>query len=379
MKQNSRPDTFVILDQASGYLQLDILEAAQAIYPKRVIIAGTVVERSAKLGQSIKWEKIIPYDRSSTWRRLYTWSLGALQMLWIVAWKYRKAHILSITNPPLSVFVPWLLGCQYDVLVYDVYPDALVHYRYAKAKNPIVKLWRSLNKSALGKAQKIYTLSETMKSLVAQYAAPERIAIVPIWTDNTFIQPIPKAENQFLADKPFKDKFIIAYSGNMGRTHPVEVLVDLSRRLDPQLFHVVLIGGGHKYAQIQKLLEQEPSDNVTLLPWQPVEMLPHLLSAADIGVVTLDKEASSLSVPSKTFNILSVGNPILAIASQDSELKRLLEQYNCGATFEADRLDDILSFVKALRADPVKYDRLAKNSLLASKDFTNENAQDLVA
>ena len=378
MKYDSKPDTFVILNQASGYLQLDILEAAKKMYSKRVIIAGTVVERSTKLDNDIKWELLIPYDRSSYKRRLYTWTVATLQMLWIIGWKYRKAHILSITNPPFSIFIPWILGCQYDVLVYDIYPDVLVHYRHLKANNPIIGIWQRLNKSALGKAQNVYTLSKTMKDLLSQYVAPERISIVPIWTDNNFIRPISKAENQFLADKSFKNKFIISYSGNMGKTHPVEVLVELSRQLDPKLFHVLLVGGGYKFTLIQEILEKEPSNNITLLPWQPVEVLPELLSAADLSVVTLDKEASSLSVPSKTFNILSVGNPILAIASQDSELKRLLEQYNCGATFEASEREKILSFIEILHTDSNKYELLAKNSLLASKDFTNQNAKDFV-
>ncbi len=365
----------MILDQASGYLQLDILEASKSKYANQVLVAGSVVERSVKLEGTSEWEKIIAYDRSSTRKRIWTWLVGTLQMFWIVAQKYRKSKILSITNPPLSIFVPWLLGRKYEVLVYDVYPDALVQYGYLKSGNPFVRVWRKLNKRVFAKAKKVYTLSAGMKSLLEQYVESDKIEIVPIWTDNDFIRPIPREENLFLKDQNFKDKFIIAYSGNMGKTHPVEVLLAVAKKLDPARFQVVLVGGGDKFSMIEKALEEEPIPNVQLFSWQPVEKLPHVLSAADVSVVTLDQDASSLSVPSKTFNILSVGNPILAIASPDSELKRLLDHYQCGETFLSDQVDEMVSFIKGLYGNKKRYEELSSNSLKASEDFTRENAK----
>jgi len=368
-------DTFVILDQASGYLQLDILEASKSKFANQVLVAGSVVERSVKLEGTSEWEKIIAYDRSSTRKRVWTWVVGTFQMFWIVARKYRKSQILSITNPPLSIFVPWLLGRKFEVLVYDVYPDALVQYGYLKPGNPFVRVWRKLNKRVFAKAKKVYTLSAGMKSLLEQYVESDKIEIVPIWTDNDFIQPVLREENLFLKDQEFADKFIIAYSGNMGKTHPVEVLLAVAKKLDPALFQVVLVGGGDKFSMIEKALEKEPIPNVRMFSWQPVEKLPHVLSAADVSVVTLDQDASALSVPSKTFNILSVGNPILAIASPDSELKRLLDHYQCGETFSSDNTDEMVSFVKDLQTNSDAYRQMASNSLEASKDFNRENAK----
>ncbi len=376
MKGN--PNTFVILDQASGYLQLDILEAARKKYINRVIIAGTLVERSTKLDSNTIWEKIIPYDRSTTILRLSTWIIATLQMFWLVGSKYRKAHILAITNPPFSVFVPWLLGCKYDILMYDIYPDTLVRYNYLSSNNPVVQIWKWMNSKAFKKSNKVFTLSEGMRVIVSSYVSQDKIEIVPIWTDSDFITPIPKNKNKFLKEKSFNNKFLIIYSGNMGKTHPIEVLLELSKLLNPELFHIVLIGGGHKYNEIKSTLANGKAYNLTLLPWQPVDMLPHLLSASDISVVTLDNKASSLSVPSKTFNILSAGKPILAIAEKGSELTRLLNQYNCGNSFNPDELMEMKSWIEFLRKEPEEHQELAKNSLIASKYFTKANAEELV-
>ena len=46
--------TVVILDQASGYLQIDMLDALSKKYEKCVIIAGSIVERETKLSEDYK-------------------------------------------------------------------------------------------------------------------------------------------------------------------------------------------------------------------------------------------------------------------------------------------------------------------------------------
>ena len=46
--------------------------------------------------------------------------------------------------------------------------------------------------------------------------------------------------------------------------------------------------------------------------------------------MTLDKEASNLSIPSKTFDILSIGNPILGICELNSGLAEVIQSNECG-------------------------------------------------
>ena len=122
--------TVVILDQASGYLQIDMLDALSTKYDKCVIIAGTIVERETKLSEKYKWHKITKYNKSTAFKRIYTWLAATIQMFFIVLWKYRNARIIAITNPPSAPLVPYLLRANYDILVYDLYPDALVNFNY---------------------------------------------------------------------------------------------------------------------------------------------------------------------------------------------------------------------------------------------------------
>jgi hypothetical protein len=95
--------------------------------------------------------------------------------------------------------------------------------------------------------------------------------------------------------------------------------------------------------------------------------------------VSLGKEASLLSVPSKTYNLLSVGAPLLCIASQESELAELVSRYQLGECFEVSNIDGIVHFVEDLAIDQNAYDRMRSSALLASQEFGPENAIKLVS
>ena len=371
-------DTLVILDQASGYLQIDMLEAYAKKYDHLVIIAGSIVERGTKLPENVVWHKIAKYDQSTTYKRLYTWIVAALSMFWIVLKHYRKAHIVCITNPPLSIFVPWLLKCSYDIIIYDMYPDALVHYGYIQRKSFIFKLWSALNKKAFSNARRIFTLTEGIGKLARNYTKADNIHIVPLWSSASDFKQISKADNRILEKVESKNKFNIVYSGNLGLTHPVEKLIDLAGLLDPKCFSVIIIGGGAKKKLLEERLAKKKLQNVHLLPWQPIELLSHNLCSGDINVVTLDKQASNLSIPSKTFNILSIGNPILGICDENSGLAELINTYECGIVANGEDINQLAEQIIDLENDKQKIANMEANSLKASYNFTKANAKAFV-
>ena len=368
--------TVVILDQASGYLQIDMLDALSTKYDKCAIIAGTIVERETKLSEKYKWHKITKYNKSTAFKRIYTWLAATIQMFFIVLWKYRNARIIAITNPPSAPLVPYLLRANYDILVYDLYPDALVNFNYITKDGWANKVFTHFTKKMFKKANTLYTLTPELAKETSKYAEGKEIKIVPIWTNNEFFPQIDRNENLIFKKLGIaKDTFVICYSGNLGKTHPIEKLVDLAHAFknEPN-FYFLVIGGGHKYELIHKLIEEQKLTNIQLLPWQPIELLPHNMQVGNLNVVTLDEGAADLSIPSKTFNLLSVGKPILAICSKRSALANLLERSNCGRAFEANEVNEIKNFIYQLQNEPDTYKAYSENAKKASNNFTKENA-----
>ena len=377
---SSKYGTVVILNQASGYLQIDMLEAYGSKYADRAIVAATIVERGTPLSKEVKWHQIIKYDRRTVFKRVYTWVIATLQIFWIVAWRYRKAHIVAVTNPPFSIYVPWLLRVKsYDIVVYDAYPDALVNFRYTKKGSVIYRAWSELNKKAFRGANRIFTLTNGMKELVLDYIEnSSKVEVVHLWSSASDFKAVLDDDNEILSKTDSKGKFCLVYSGNLGLTHPVEKLIDLAALLDPEIFSIIIIGGGAKEKMLNEIQEIKRHPHVHLLPWQPVDLLSHSLQAADLSIVTLDKEASNLSIPSKTFNIMSVGNPILGICNLDSGLAEIILGNSCGIIFDGQDLESLAEQIRELERNKALQEKLKANSLEASKRFTKANAHKYV-
>ena len=367
----------VFINQNSGYLMVDIVNA-HSHYTQRTIIAGKVTERNIPLDSSVQIEKIITYNRSSAFKRIFTWCFGFAQILWLIKTKYQKSDLFIVTNPPFTSFIPLFCKNKFSILIYDIYPDALIAYKYIDDKSVIAKIWKRSNRKVFSKAENIFTVGVEMKKVIGQYVDDKKIKIVTNWTDNTSLKPIPKGENIFIKDHKLEDKFVVMYSGNLGHSHSIEVLIEIASAMENDNVYFIIIGEGDKKVMIDKMMKQKQLDNCILLPWQDVAMLPFSLSAADIAVVTLSEEASNLSVPSKTFNLMSVGVPLLCIADKKSELASLVNRFEIGECFYPSEIEKMIEFISEIKVNLTYRNKLKQNALKASKKFGSENVSKFI-
>lgn len=365
----------VFVNQSSGYLMIDIVNEFKESYEERVLITGFLNPRNNALEINVKVEQIISYNRSSFIKRMISWTVGFLKALWLIKTKYRKADLFLVSNPPFTTFIPLFCSNPYKLLIYDIYPDALVEFKYLKKEALLTKWWINVNNKVFNKAQKVYTLTEGMHKRIINYTPKEKIKIVPIWTDNEFLKPIDKQTNPFTKQQKWEDKFVVMYSGNLGKSHPVEMMVELAKSCTNPKIHFVIIGGGDKYKEIEKAIAESPALPISIMPWLPTEQIPLSLSAADVGVVTLGKEAIDLSIPSKTFNILSVGKPIISICAKEAALAHLVQENKCGESFNLSQTENILNYVDKLCENKMLYEFYSDNAIKTSKLYTSENAK----
>jgi glycosyltransferase involved in cell wall biosynthesis len=136
----------------------------------------------------------------------------------------------------------------------------------------------------------------------------------------------------------------------------------------------LIVGEGTGKIALEKKGEELKLKNLKFLEWQPSEMLPYSLAAADIAVVTLSRSNESNSIPSKFFNYLAVGAPILSIAPESSELVNLIDKYRVGKNFGNPHVNDIIDFIELL-SDEKTHRGYSARSLKAANDFTNINAE----
>lgn len=364
----------VFVNQSSGYLMVDIINEQAEEYDNVILITGNLNIRNKPLDPKVKVHFFQKYNRKSITKRVWSWLLFTIQTWVIITFKYSKAHVFLVSNPPLVVFIALLLRNHYTFLIYDVYPDALESYKYLSTDSWMYKYWVKVNKMVYSRSQKIYTIGEGMKGKIGNYVSLEEISVVPLWTDNTYLKPLTKLENNFVKKHNLSGKFVLLYSGNIGKTHPVEIIIEIAEELKGDSVQIVIIGEGEKKGMLMELSKKKGLNNVLFLPFQNSEDFPLALAAGDLSLVTLGEEASLLSVPSKTFNIMSVGTPILGVASKQSELAKIIESTGSGKCFEIDNWNEMIEFIRSLLKNPSLHRNMGGKSLAASWLFGSSNA-----
>ena len=64
--------------------------------------------------------------------------------------------------------------------------------------------------------------------------------------------------------------------------------------------------------------------------FQERSMQKDFLNACDVAIVTLSDGMYGLGVPSKSYNIMAAGKPILYIGDEKSEIALCIKEYNIG-------------------------------------------------
>lgn len=365
--------TIIIVNQSVGYLTLDICNAFASKYDRVVLLTGKNNSISRRLDTKVEVISICPYDKSNIAKRLFTWIKGSLQIKSIIKKIESSADVLYFTNPPLSYLWADKLNNKFAIVEYDIYPDAL---RNVKCPTILIKWWSKRNKEIFEKAEGIITLSDGMKEQLTHYCSPEKIRVVSNWSYEDRIDLVPKENNKLVDLYSLSDKFVVLYSGNIGYTHNVESIINVAEVLsDNKKVVFLIIGDGGKKSTLEKMVKNKKLTNVIFSDFLPIEDIKYSLSCANLGVVTLTKETAKVSVPSKTYNLLSYGIPLLNISPSDSELGRIIEKNNCGESFSPTEIKAISIYIENCIKNEVQYSEYRKHAKAASLLFTKKNAK----
>ncbi|UJB69826.1 glycosyltransferase family 4 protein [Acaryochloris sp. 'Moss Beach'] len=266
--------------------------------------------------------------------------------------------ILLTTAPPFLPFLGYLasliLRKPYICLVYDLYPDIAIELNVVKSDSLLARLWCVINYLVWNNASAVIVLSEAMKKTIARRCPKvrEKISVIHSWADPTLIAPIPKNKNWFAWKHQLVDIFTVIYSGNMGRCHDMDTLLDAILRLRDEPIQFVFIGGGAKRPDVMAKVKEFDLLNCLFLPYQEKDVLPYSLTAGNLSLVSVSPGMQDLVAPSKVYSALSSGRPIAAVCPKDSYLNALISDANCGTTFENGDGNGLADFILYLQKDP---------------------------
>ncbi|OQB56177.1 MAG: 2-deoxystreptamine glucosyltransferase [Deltaproteobacteria bacterium ADurb.Bin151] len=215
----------------------------------------------------------------------------------------------------------------------DMYPEVLVAAQIIKADSAVAKIISAVQKNIYKRSDRILVLGRQMTELVHGKTGNgiEKVSLITHWADCDEIKPLPRERNTLLNRLGILNKFVVQYSGNMGRTHDLESLVQCAQILEQHRdIHFLFIGSGAKESWLRKKVSGLGLKNITILSPQPRSELITLLNACDLAIISFVRGMAGASVPSRMYNIMSAGKPILAVAEEGSEIARVLLEENIG-------------------------------------------------
>jgi glycosyltransferase involved in cell wall biosynthesis len=293
-------------------------------------------------------------------------------------------QVLVVTTPPslpfISAVAALFRGCSYVLLIHDNYPEILIAAGKTKADSMLVRFMSFWNRWLYKYASKIIVVGRDMKELVARKTEglDIPIEIIPNWAELEQVEPQPRDSNLLLKELGISDKLVFLYAGNMGYPNDIESIVWCANELrSDDRFQFVFLGAGVKKKWLEAEVDEKQLKNVTILEPRPRNEQIDFLNACDIGIVSLVPQMWGVSMPSRTYNILAAGKPILALTETDSELFKVVKEEHVGWNVLPGQKEDLLEMILKIYDEKSCLPEKSRNSRAAALDkYSVESAID---
>ncbi len=264
----------------------------------------------------------------------FTFYTSAAWRLWRLV---RRADIIvAKTDPPLisvvAASVTRLRGATLVNWVQDLFPEVAAALGIRGMNSAVARVLRHFRNASLRIARMNVLVGDHMAARVrGEGINASRIRIIHNWADGAAIRPQKNTENALPREWGLADKFVVGYSGNMGRAHEFTTILDAAALLNGEPEIVFLfIGDGAQRPWIEASVREKGLQNFVFKPYQPRQRLAQSLSVPDVHLVTLRSGLEGLMVPSKFYGIAAAGRPVLYIGDPEGDIVTIIQRANCG-------------------------------------------------
>ena len=209
------------------------------------------------------------------------------------------------TDPPLlsvTAALPCALtGAALVNWVSDLFPEVATGLGVIKRRSFTAILCRALRNMSFRQARLNVVPMAAMPTVLEDIGIPRsRIAVVSSWSDGDAIHPIMESDCALRREWGLEGKFVLGYSGNLGRAHDFTTVVDVAARLrDCDDIAFLFVGGGNRRDWVEQEALRRGLRNIVMKPLQPRARLAEALSVPDVHLVSLLPAMEPYVVPSK--------------------------------------------------------------------------------
>ncbi len=237
--------------------------------------------------------------------------------------KAGKADIVLTSVPPALIgMAGWLIarlkGAKLVYDVRDIWPDVALEIGGFSEESIFCKVFSFVRDFMLKHSDLVTTVSPGKVRKLKGYAPSAEITFVPNGLDERFL------ENEYHSDIAEKygltEGFNCVYIGNLGWAQGLMQLMHLAEQAKENGINArfVLFGSGVEEESLRTFAEENKLDNVVFAGQISNPEIYTVLKAAQLSFVSLVNDRLKDSVPTKMFEALGVGCPILLAAAGDA-------------------------------------------------------------
>jgi colanic acid biosynthesis glycosyl transferase WcaI len=249
--------------------------------------------------------------------------------------------IVAKTDPPLVSLVAMAAarrnGAGLINWLQDLYPEIAVELGVPLLRGPLAAGLAELRNRSLRRAEANVAVGRLMGERLEALGAPHaRVHVIPNWCNDDDIRPMSPEENPLRREWALDGKFVLGYSGNLGRAHEFDTVLAAAERLrgDGRIVFVT-IGGGNRFDELERIVKGRGLDaSFRFMAYQERKVLAYSLGVPDVHWLSLQPKLEGLVVPSKFYGIAAAGKPIIVISGKNGELARLVQHHDCGVVIE---------------------------------------------
>ncbi len=299
----------------------------------------------------------------------------------IIGLSIKHVDLILSPSPPLTV--GWmnlglakLKGCKVVYNVQEIYPDIL------KLKGGFtLKFLRWMEHKVYNGSDAVTTIDKVFYDTIEpRFVDKSKLHIIPNFVDTDLYHEVSSFKFQDSSLFPATDSIKLLYAGNIGHMQSWEPLIELADRTRDLNVEFFVIGEGAQRGYVASEIEKRQLKKLHLLPYQPRELMPAILSYSDASFIFMAPQADGDGFPSKVYTIMACERPLLVLSSENTPIINFLKDKGCAKLItEQDfdkKIEEMENWLRSVTKDDLK--QMGKNGLTEIQaKYTKEKVTDL--
>lgn len=242
----------------------------------------------------------------------------------------RKVDLILSPSPPLTIGAINLIlgkvkGCKLVYNVQEIYPDIL------KLKPGMtLKTLSWLEHKVYNGSDAVITIDQIFHdTIVDRFGDKIKLRIIPNFVDTELYHEYQWEGVLDSAAFPNNDKIKLLYAGNIGFAQDWDPLLALAEKTQDIKVEYIVIGEGVKKAYLEEESQKRGLKNVRVLPYQPRNLMPYILSYSDINFIFMSPKMEGDGFPSKVYTIMACERPLLVLSGKNTPIINFLDNKRC--------------------------------------------------